>query len=136
MKPTFRNILLFLFTKYVIFFILLAFLKNRFQSLAVDNATNQYSVSENALYYILYDLLFILLLTLLFSIPIYFSFRVKSVALFSLLILGIFVLEYLIYTYLASPADALNGVYNGILSILLLLLFFYKYITFKQQSTV
>jgi hypothetical protein len=58
----------------------------------------------------------------------YFSFKVKNLIYFVLIIVAILIVEYLFYTWSASQANLMNGVYNGIISISFLLLFFFKHI--------
>jgi hypothetical protein len=42
---------------------------------------------------------------ILFSAPIYFTFRVRNAVYFILLLSAVFTAEYFLYTYLASPAN-------------------------------
>jgi hypothetical protein len=73
---------------------------------------------------------------IVFSAPVYFSFRVKRLIYFALIIAVILIAEYLFYTWSASQANLMNGVYNGIISLLLLLLFFFRHISnLLQQNT-
>lgn len=126
LKISFLNILLCLFAKYAVFFTILAFMNDRFKSLVVDTAQNNQGLFMNSIHYILYILVFSLILSLLFSAPIYFSFKVSNPIYFTLIIIGFLVAEYFIYTYLASQKELMNGLYNGVMSIVFLLLFFYK----------
>jgi len=136
LKPKFLNILLFLFVKYVVFFVILAFIGDRFKSLVIKNSDNTRELISNTGYYSLYILFYTLIGMIVFALPIYFTFRVKSPIFFVLLISAILIAEYFFYTYMASTTNLMNGVYNGIISILLLLLFFYRHIAliYKQQA--
>jgi hypothetical protein len=128
LKPKFSNVLLFLAVKYIVFFVVLAFIGDRFKSLVVKNSENTRELISNTGYYSLYILLYTFVGVVVFSLPLYFTFKVKSPVYFILLIAAILVVEYLLYTNLASTNDLMNGVYNGIVSILFLLLFFYRHI--------
>lgn len=115
------------FNKIHSIFSILAFFNNRFKSLVIDNAQNTEGFTSNIFYYILYILIFSVISSLIFSIPLFFIFKVKGV--YFLLLIGLFLIaEYFLYTYSASPSDLMNGVYNLGLSLLFLFVFFYKYI--------
>jgi hypothetical protein len=66
----------------------------------------------------------------LFSAPNYYSLKVETLWILILLVGATFVIEYFLYTYLASQSDLMNGVYLEIIGILLFLLFFYRHIVF------
>lgn len=85
-------------------------------------------------YYYLWIFLFLPVLCLLiFTAPMYFSFRIKNPVYFALIILAVVVVEYALYTWLASQADFTNGIYNGMLTLLVFLLFFFKRIKIIYQ---
>ena len=85
---------------------------------------------EKMYFYYLWLFLFLpVLCSIIFSSPIYFTFKVKNGIYFILLLSAILIAEYFLYTYWASQADLMNGVYNGIISLSLLLLFFFKHIS-------
>jgi len=65
----------------------------------------------------------------LFLAPIYFTFKIKNGIYFILCIGLILTAEYFVYTCLATQADLKNGIYNGLISLLMLILFFYKSIS-------
>ena len=136
LKPKFLNVLLFLVVKYIVFFVVLAFIGDRFKSLVIKNSDNTRELISNTGYYSVYILFYTLVAVIVFSLPIYFTFKVKNPIYFILLISAILAVEYLLYTNLASTTDLMNGVYNGIISILFLPLFFYRHIVliFKQQA--
>ena len=122
LRPLFRNILLFFFVKYFLFYILLMF-KNKDYSLIQISSLQS---SQDVFYYLWIFLFLPILSIIFFSVPMYFIFKVKSGVNFILLMSAILVAEYFLYTYFASQADLMNGVYNGIISLLLLWLFFFK----------
>ena len=64
--------------------------------------------------------------SILFATPLYFIFKIKNIIYFILLIGIVFILEYFLYTYVASQLNILNGIYNAIAGLIILPLFFYK----------
>lgn len=131
-KPTFKSIILFFFIKYFLFYVFLMFKNNDYTLIQINSFRN----GEDVFYYLWLFLFLPILCSIIFSAPIYFTFRVKNGIYFILLLSAILIAEYFLYTYLASQADLMNGVYNGIISLLLLLLFFFKHISllFGQQN--
>jgi hypothetical protein len=75
------------------------------------------------------------LCSILFTAPIYYILKVESIVFFILLIGLVFIAEYFLYTYFASQLDLMNGVYNGIISLFFLLIFFFKHISFMLKPT-
>ena len=127
-KPSIFAVSSYLVTKYTIFFSLLAFRDDRFKSIVVDNSASGKEIIEHTFFYCINVLVFIFFLSLIFFAPIYFSFKQKNPIYLILFLILILVIEYFFYTYLASPSDLVNGAYNVIISILLLLVFFYRHI--------
>lgn len=134
-KPSFPYILLCLFVKYMAFFLYFAIQDNRFKILVINKSESGQELFMNSVGYFLYVLAFVVFLMLIFSIPIFFLLKVKNGIYFILLMVVIFMVEYFLYTYLASQGDLINGIYNGIIGLLFLLLFFYKHINsiFKRS---
>ena len=119
-KPKIVNIVFYFFIKYSIFYIFMMFKNNDFTLIQINflkNATDWF--------FYLWTFLFLpVVCSFLFSIPIYFIFKIKGSNYFILLMSIILIFEYSLYTYLASQADLKNGVYNAFLSIILLSIFF------------
>ena len=133
LKPYFRNIILYLFLKYIMtYFVLMAVHKN-FEMLDLSDIRNAGDV-----FYYLWLVLFLPAIgVLFFSVPLYFSFKIKSSILFTLFIILIFFIEYFVYVYYTSDKHIdTNGVYNGIISLLIFYLFFFKQINtfFKKHK--
>lgn len=122
MKPTILNIILYAFVKYILFYIVLMFKDNNYNLLEVTTLQN----SEDWFYYLWLLLFMPILYILILSLPLYSTFKFKNTFYFIISLGGIFVIEYIMYTYFASKANYMNGVINGIIGIALLLLFFYK----------
>jgi len=80
-------------------------------------------------YFLLVMLPYPLINMVLFCVPIYFSFRAKSIAYFILYICIFLIAEYFVYIFFTSGKHIdMIGVYNAIISVGLLFLFFYKQI--------
>ena len=94
----------------------------------MDNAENRQEFFLNLFHYIMSAFYFSLIFVSIFVAPIYFVLKLKKAIYFLFFISLFLVVEYFVYTYLASEADKMNGVYNGIVSILFLFLFFFKHI--------
>ena len=132
LKPVIQNILLYLLVKYVIFYIFMMFKNNNFYFI------NPGIKSGADLFYYLWVFLFLpALCMLIFSVPLHLAFKSKKVIYFILIASAFLVIEYFLYTYFASQMDLMNGIYNGIISLLLLLLFFFRSIreVFNQSNT-
>jgi len=122
MKTTFKNVLLYIFLKYLIFYVFLMFKNSNYALIRLQDLKTM----TDWLYYLWIFLFLPAISAILFTAPIYYSFRAKRAIYFILLISAVLVAEYFLYTYFASESDLMNGVYNGIISILLFLLFFYR----------
>jgi|LakMenEpi03Aug12_release.lakeMendotaPanAssembly.Ray.scaffolds.fasta_scaffold64809_4 hypothetical protein len=127
-KPKFFNIIFYFLIKYIIFFAILAFIGNRFKSIVIDSSDNKSELLSNFLYYSLYPTIIVGLFTLVFSIALFLLMKMSRGLYFLLMYLLLLTVEYLLYTYLASPSDLMNGFYNMMIGVLLLLVFFYKYL--------
>lgn len=122
LKPTVLNILLYIFLKYIAFYVFMMFKNNDFYLLEVNSIGN----GEDLFYYLWMFLFLPVVCMVVISAPLYFSFKVSNTIYFILIIGAYLVVEYFIYTYLASQANLVNGFFNGLISAVFLLLFFYK----------
>jgi hypothetical protein len=126
LKPRAFTIFFYLVIKYILFFIILAFIGGRYKSMVIENSTSTRELILNTLSYSVYPIVYTIFGAAILFAPIYYAFRVRNLVYFVLVILVILTAEYFLYTYLASPSNLVNGVYNGVLSILLLVLLFYR----------
>lgn len=133
-KVNIVKIIVFLIVKYLVFFTLLAFLGDRFKLIVINNSNNTEELLSNSFYYLIYPLLITVLFTFLFSMPFYFSFRVKKVIYFVFLVIAGLLVEYFIYSEIASATDFKNGLYNGLLTLLFFVFFFSKEIVLKFKQ--
>lgn len=123
---TLKNVLIFLLSRYFIFYIVLAFLDRRFQKIVLENSTSQSEVIENSLRYIAYGLFQTVLLALLLLFPYYLVLKIRNILQLSLALLVLLITEYRFYTYFYSPSDSKNGVINIVICLALLILFYYR----------
>lgn len=122
MKPTILNILFFWIIKYLIFYVFLMFKNEDYSLLKIVEMK-----SANDLFYYFWVFLFLpILFMILLSIPLYFLFKIKRIIYFIIVLAMILVSEFFIYTLLASTSDLMNGIYNGIISVIFLFLFFFR----------
>lgn len=119
LKPNLLTILLYWYVKYIAFAIY--FLPNGLnKSFTINDISSFFG-------YCIYISLFALVFMILFSAPMYFSFKVKNIFGVILLMGVIFVAEYFTYTELASESNPMNGIDNGVIGLLVFVLFFFKY---------
>ena len=118
LKISVTNIFFFFLIKYIVFYLLLAFKNDNFYFFELTNI-------KYFMYWWL--LLFIpVVCFFLFVLPLRSLILLKTWPAYILVLFVVFVAEYFLYTYLASQMDLNNGVYNGLLSILLFSILFYK----------
>ena len=87
------------------------------------------------LFYYLWTFLFLpVLISIILLVPLNYTFKIKNGLYFLLVINLVLVTEYFIYTFLASQLNLWNGIYNAIIGLLLLGLFFYKEILFILKN--
>ncbi|MDV2463438.1 hypothetical protein CMU11_15420 [Elizabethkingia anophelis] len=130
-KVNLINSFLYLLVKYFIFFFILAFVGDRFKSIVLVNAETTSEIFKLTLNYILYVAIYAIPLILVFSFPLYYILKIRKGLYFVLSITLLFTVEYLIYTYLYAPSNKILGIYNIIVGIILLGIFFYKSIRIK-----
>lgn len=126
MKPTYLNIILYIFVKYLLFYLFLMIRNNDYYFINPEIRD-----IIDLIYYLWMFLFFPILMNVIFLIPIYFSFKLRNLVYFIIIIIVILIVEYLLYTYFASQLNLWNGVYNIIISIILFYLFFHKTIQSK-----
>lgn len=122
LKSSVVNILLFWFVKYVVFYVFLMFKNSNYALLKV----NEIKTGEDLFYYMWLFLFLPIVSMIIFSAPTYYLFKVKGMGYAILIAVLILVVEYFAYTWLASQANLMNGIYNGLITIFIFLLFFYK----------
>ncbi len=129
LKPKLQNIIIFIFVKYIVFYIFIMFKNNNYSLIRIEKLKN----FQDLLYYFILFLSLPIIFSILFIIPLNYALKTRNNNGFILSVLGILIFEYLIYTYLASQTNFLNGIYNCIITTLILILFFFKSI--KENLT-
>ncbi len=125
-KPTFLNICIFLFTKCIVFYFFLMIANNDFTMLkGIFHIKN----GKDLFYYLWIVLVFPILDIVFFSLPIYYSLKKKKIWLS--VIFACFIIEYLLFVYSKKNILNIDAAVNFIISVILLLLFFYKTIRSK-----
>lgn len=130
-KINLTNSFLYLLTRYLIFFFILAFIDDRFKSTVINNAATTQELLKLTLGYILTVLFYTIPLILVFSFPLHYILKIKKELNFILSMILFFIAEYSIYTYFYSPSDKIIGVYSAIIGVIVLCTFFYKTIRSK-----
>lgn len=120
MKVSFLKVVLFIFLKYIVFYVFRAI---KLGSYGKTNFTD--ANAEGWFYFIIVFLALPVVCTILFAAPIYFSFNIRNNGLFTIALVAILIAEYFVYVYLTSDRHIdINGVYNGIISLIFFLIFF------------
>lgn len=86
---------------------------------------------EDVFFYLWIFMFLPVLCSIIFTAPLYYAFKLNNKWYFIISVLGVIMVEYLLYTYTASQTDLTNGIYNGLISLLLLTLLFFK--DFKKK---
>lgn len=121
-EPTIKKIVLFIFIKYLAFYIFMMFKNGNYALIKL----NELRTLQDVIYYMWIFLFLPTLVSILFTAPIYYAFKTYQPALFVLIIGLFFVAEYYIYTNLASQIDLNNGLYNAFLGLLFLIILFFN----------
>ncbi len=134
LKPTYRNAVLFLFVKTLVFVVMIAFVNNRYISYVTD-VHKEAGLLRNTISYLGYVLIFgVIPSIIIFSAPIYFSFRIRQPLFFITVIGAIFGLDYFIYSRLGGFANNVERYYFWVSNLLSFLIFFYRPIKIKLTS--
>lgn len=123
LKPSFANILLYLLIKYIVVYVVFMFATNNFKMLQISNIKD-----ASDLFYYLWIILFIPIVNMvLFSGPLFLSFRVKHRIYFFVLLGLIIMAEYFVYVYFTSQKHIdIRGVYIELISLAVFYLCFFR----------
>lgn len=128
------NSFLYLLVKYIIYFFVLAFIKNRFKNRVLDVAETSSEMLNLTLNYILFVLIYMVPLIAIFILPFHLVLKIRRGVYFVLSIALLFILEYCFYTYMFASSNKILGIYNLVIGVLLLWVFFYKSILSKFSN--
>jgi len=135
-KPLFIKVLFYLVIRYAIFFVILAFRDDRFKKLVINNSTNTQELFTNSFSYFLYLLVYILLVIAIFSVPIFFTLKIKKAGYFLIMYGTTFLFEYWLYNWSTSIDDNVVGMYFFIVGILSFFVFFLDVIRYKFREYI
>jgi hypothetical protein len=122
------NIFLYFVVKYIIFFCILMLLNNDFTLLNISNI----KTGEGLFIYLWMVLFFPIIEMIFFSIPIYNAFKVNNFIIFLLIITITMIIEYFLYVYFTTQhLFDRDAMIKTCISLLLLVIFFYKRIPLK-----
>ncbi len=122
-KPKITSIVFYLFIRYIIFFIFLMIKDNNAKLIDFDSLES----AEDWFYHLWIALFLPIVSVILFSIPLYLAFKTKKAIKFFLIVIGILIVDYFMYVFFTSNKHIdLNGIYNAIISSILLAIFFRK----------
>lgn len=130
-RPTFLIISAYILIKYLAFYVFLMVKNGNYSFLQFGAIKN----GEDLFYYLWLLLFMPIICFVLFSVPLYFSFKVKKIVYFMSIISIFLIAEYFLYTYLASTSNLMNGLYNGVISLAFFVLFFYNHISKIMSRT-
>jgi hypothetical protein len=128
-KPSYSKMLFYLFTKYIVFFIVLGFMDSRFKTIVLDKTINNHQVLTGTFFYAIEILFAVILLVILMILPLYLLFKLNNLIYMLLAFFLLIIFEYFLYEFGASYIHFdINGIINGIISIIFFPLFFGKFI--------
>lgn len=122
MKPTFLNIFLYFLIKYVVFYVIMMFKNDIFYFV-----NPKIRDGEDLFYYLWMFGFLPVACMILFSVPLFYAFRSKTI-LFIILTILVFTGEYFIYIFGSSQKyfQDVNGLINLIVSVVIFCLCFFK----------
>lgn len=123
LRPTFLNITVFIFVKYLLIYLIFMVATNNYKLLQIGNIKN-----GQDLFYYLWLVLFIPIVDfIIFSVPYFLSFKSKSRSLFICSVLLITVCEYFVYVYFTSQKILdIKGLWISVISLIIYFILFYK----------
>jgi hypothetical protein len=130
-KINFVHTVYYLSAKYIIFFVILAFVRNRFQEVVINHAQTSSELFKLSLGYVLYVLFYIAIMVVIFCTPLYYIILIKNGLNCLLLLVAFYAIEFLAYWFLFSPSDIYMAVYNAVIGMVFLNLFFFQQLVVK-----
>jgi|SRR5690554_430994 len=120
----YSRILLYFFVKYCVFYFFLIIKDENYKLLKISS----YKKVEDVLYLLLIYLPLPLICSIIFIFPFNYILKSKSYLIALVVFILFLLIEYFIYTSLASQLNLKNGLYNGLISLIIFVLMFYKQI--------
>lgn len=122
-QPGFIRILFYIIIKYLVFFIVLAFMGNRFNDLVLVRSGTGEQILVNSMYYLIEVLFAILIFTLILLYPYHLLFKISKIALLLAALLALNVIEYFLYEATCDMYIHFN--WNGVISFGISIAFFF-----------
>lgn len=123
LKSKFLNLVIYIFIKYLIIFLLFMVKNNNFKLLELNNIRN----GQDLFYYLWIILFFPIIDVILFSVPLYYSLKTKNKVYFVLSLLTVFSIEYLMSVYFTSQKIFdIDVLVKVIIGVIVFLIFFYR----------
>lgn len=116
------NIVLYFLIKYFVFYVFLMLKNKDYSLLQISSLEN----GEDWFYYLWIILSLPLFFSLIFGAPLYFALNRMKANSFLFTVVASFLLEYFLYTCLASQENLWNGVYGALIGIVLFVLLFFQ----------
>ena len=127
--PSFLKIILYIFTKYMVFFIIYAFLDHRFKIVVLDKTNDVDELMILSFYYFVELIFASVIFTIILFLPIYLVFKLNTMTQILFAFLGVIILEYCVYETTDSYIHLeRNGIINSLVSIAFFFVFFGKFI--------
>jgi hypothetical protein len=122
-KPTFLNVCICILISYIIFLVTSMVTNEDYRLLEFSNIRS----SQDLFYYLWIVLFFPIVDIILFSVPLFYSFKIKKIFVFILTIIAVYMFEYLIIIYFTSQKIYNeDGLQKVIIGVILFFIFFYK----------
>ena len=89
--------------------------------------TSNFKTIEDVSYYLLLFLPLPIIMAVIFSVPVYYSFKTKNIIYFTFIIFLYLIIEYFIYVYFTSDTHIdTNGIYNALIGLIVFTIMFYN----------
>lgn len=123
LHPNFKNILIYIFTKDIVFYIFLMFKNFNFTLIEVNNVVQ----GNSLLFFLIFILPPTLLKMLVYTNPIFKVFSSKNSIIFILFISLFLLIEYVFYVFITSQKIFdINGIYFSGINLTMFMAFFFK----------
>jgi hypothetical protein len=131
LKPSFRNILLFLLIKYIVAYIVFMVTTNNYKMLEIGGIKD----GSSLFYYLWMILFFPVLEMILFSLPFFLAFKIRNPIFFCLILGLISVLEYFVYIHFTSQKHvSIKGISLEVMGLVILCICFFRSIGVKFKA--
>lgn len=113
MRPTLLKIILFWFGKYAIFYVGMMFKSGNYAFVQI----NDFNSREDLYYYLLLFLPLPVLCAAIFTWPMFILLHLNSKVKAFITLIAVVLIEFALYTYIASPSNLVNGLINAVITL-------------------